>query len=269
MFFGASKILWALIQPLNFLFLLMALGLLLSLKWEKAGIRLLILSVSLFLLLGFLPIGHSMMVYLETRYERPAKLPKEVEGIILLGGAVNAELSIVHKYPVTYNSAERLSDAIQLSRKYPVAEFVVSGGSGHFGRPDAKETPFVSLYLRQLRVSNPWVIYEDKSRNTYENALFSDALVLPNKGERWILITSAFHMPRAVAAFDKVGWEVIPYPTDHRTSGRHEWFPEGFSLLENYEHLDIALREFVGIAVYYLTGKSTLFWPGKIVRSGE
>lgn len=257
MFFIVSKVAWALLKPLSLLAVLFAAGLLVSMKKPKAGVRIIAFSALLFLALGVLPAGHNMMVYLETRFERPRTLPVDVEGIIVLGGAVNGALSHHHQYPVTYGTAERLHEFVRLSRRYPYADQVVSGGSGHLGQPGAIEAPYARRLLEDMGVRVEWVEFEERSRNTYENAVFSAQQVLPQAGERWILITSASHMRRAVAVFESIGWEVIPYPTDHTTDGRYRFYPQT-DIGQSFAHLETALKEFVGYGVYRLTGKIAL-----------
>ena len=105
------------------------------------------------------------------------------------------------------------------------------------------------------------VVYEDRSRNTFENALFTRDLVKPKEGERWLLVTSAMHMPRAVGVFRKVGFPVIAYPVDFRTNG--EFWRAGVpgdtgsavSMVEN------AMHEWLGLIAYRLTGKTDALFP--------
>ena len=266
MFFAASKILWIFIKPLNLLLILLLLGLALRLKWKRTGAFVLSLTCILFLVLGTLPVGHNALVYLETRYERPGQLPEEVEGIIVLGGALNGALSHKHKYPVAYSTAERLHEFVRLSKDYPMADGLVSGGSGHFMHPEFSEAPYSRMFLQDMGMNVDWIEFEETSKNTYENAVFSKAQILPNHGERWILITSAFHMPRSVSIFKHIGWDVIPYPTDHKTKGEYSLMPR-FDVLKNFRELELALKEYIGSFVYYHTGKSALPFPNKIVGS--
>ena len=106
---------------------------------------------------------------------------------------------------------------------------------------------------------------ERRSRNTAENAEFSKALVAPKAGERWLLVTSAFHMPRSIGLFRKAGFAVEPYPVDWRVGGRDDLFtlPE-LRRLTGWASVDVGVREWIGLVAYRLTGKIDEFLPGPI-----
>jgi uncharacterized SAM-binding protein YcdF (DUF218 family) len=103
---------------------------------------------------------------------------------------------------------------------------------------------------------------ENKSRNTAENAEFSKELARPRPGETWLLVTSAYHMPRSVGLFRKVGFPVVPWPSDYRTSGR-----EGVGFFRDNEvdalqNTTLALREWIGLIAYWLSGRIDSILPG-------
>jgi uncharacterized SAM-binding protein YcdF (DUF218 family) len=103
------------------------------------------------------------------------------------------------------------------------------------------------------------LLAEDRSRDTYENAVFSRDLVAPQREDVWILVTSAMHMPRAVGCFRRLAWEVVPYPVDYRaeTAPRPSFF-----LSEHLELLDVAAKEWVGLVAYRLLGHTDALFPG-------
>ena len=109
-------------------------------------------------------------------------------------------------------------------------------------------------FLRDQQLPSRRILFEDRARNTYENAVFSRSLAQPRPGERWLLVTSAAHMPRAVGCFEQLGWPVIAYPVDYRTTGRLERGRGSTSSLRLRE-LDEAGRAWVGLVVYWLTGR--------------
>jgi len=107
------------------------------------------------------------------------------------------------------------------------------------------------------------VIFERESRNTFENVADSKALVHPAPGETWILVTSAFHMPRSVGLFRAQGWPVIPDPVDYKT-GTGQYEAGGFSI-DLTGHLDLlsqAIKEWIGLLANRIMGHSETFFPG-------
>ena len=115
-------------------------------------------------------------------------------------------------------------------------------------------------FLRSHGLDEARVIFEDRARDTHENALLSKPLAAPEPGERWLLVTSASHMPRAVGAFRQVGWPVIPYPVDFRTGGelRLVAAPDAG---QRWRELDHAARSWIGLIAYRLTGRIPSLLP--------
>jgi uncharacterized SAM-binding protein YcdF (DUF218 family) len=258
MFFIISKIFWVLIKPLNFLFILMAIGFFIRIFSRKAGQGVIVFAAFFFVFLGIMPIGPNLMVYLESRYERPANLPERVDGIIVLGGAFDGQLSHEHGYPVGNSSTERIHDFIRLGKQYPDAKLLFSGGSGRPLQQKYKEAPVIQSFFKDMGVSQQNLMLEPVSRNTSQNVTFSYNLLQPKDDEVWILITSAYHMQRAMSVFETIGWNVIPYPTDHNMPPEYVFLPKEFNVSKNFHMLEIALKELIGSTVYYLSGKSSL-----------
>ena len=147
-----------------------------------------------------------------------------------------------------------------LSNRYPKAKLIFSGGSGSLFLQNYKEAKVIAPLLRQLGIDQERIILEDQSRNTFENAVFSHRLVKPKNDEVWLLITSAFHMPRCVGAFRKAGWQVIPYPVDYQTTSR-EILPIQFNFTGGVASLGNALHEILGLLFYWLYGKTDELFP--------
>ena len=103
---------------------------------------------------------------------------------------------------------------------------------------------------------------ERRSRNTQENAEFSKALVNPKDGERWLLVTSAYHMPRSVGLFRKAGFAVEPYPVDWRVGGASDLLRFAPVAAEGLERTDIAMREWIGLTAYWASGRIDQWFPG-------
>lgn len=260
-FFWISKLVWLVISPDSLLFLLVVGGwLCLVLHWQKMGRRLIALAALLFLLIGFLPLGEWLIAPLENRFPTNPALPATVDGVIVLGGTVDPELSVLWGQPEISDAAERLTAFVDLANRYPAARLVFTGGSGSLLQQEHKEADVVDEVFFQLGYVNHPVQFEGESRNTYENAVNSKQLVHPVPGETWLLVTSAFHMPRSVGVFCAQQWPVLPYPVDHISRRGQLWRVE-FDVLNHLNKLDTALREWLGLAAYRFSGKTSSLLP--------
>ncbi|WP_316976510.1 YdcF family protein [Shumkonia mesophila] len=262
MFFSLSKILWWFAAPANVLFLLLAAGvLLLWTRWRRLGRGLATLAVLLFMTITALPLGSWMIQQLEDRFPMVSPLPPKVDGIVVLGGAVNPWMTVERGQVALGDHADRLTEFAALARRYPEARLIFSGGTGSLTRQDIKEADIIAPLWEQIGLDGRRIVYENQSRNTYENAVLSFPLARPRPGETWIMVTSAFHMPRAVGCFRKAGWTILPYPVDYKT-GRS--FLSDFSLnpASRLMSLNAAAHEWLGLVFYRLTGKTDSLFPG-------
>jgi len=159
-------------------------------------------------------------------------------------------------------AAERLLAAVDLYRRYPTARIVFTGGSGNvvFGGPP--ESGMAARFLQSLGVPRERIEVESRSRNTMENAVNTKRLVEPKPGERWLLITSAAHMPRAMGLFREAGFFVEAYPVDWQTGGWRDIATQSLSLLGGFVHLDNAAHEWVGLVVDRINGRTSTLFPG-------
>lgn len=257
MSFVLGKLFWGFAAPGNLLLLLLLAGL----PWNRrrrAGGRLIMAAVLVLLAIAVLPVGQWMIAPLEARFPAPA-LPARVDGIIVLGGAVEQGITQVHGQVALNDAAERLTEAAVLARRYPEARLVVSGGSGRlFPRGDSEGAVMRRFFVEQ-GIPADRITVEGRSRNTYENALFSEELVRPQPGQVWLLVTSAAHMPRAVGCFRHVGWSVLAYPVDYRTG---EETLLDFALAEHLRLVDLAAKEWVGLIAYRAAGRIDSLFPG-------
>jgi len=261
MFFALSKILWFFLQPLNVAILLIC-GAMLALHfgrrrwatWMGMG------CCAVLVIFAVLPTGYVLTQFLESRYAAPDPLPRHVDGIIMLGGVLDSDIGLAHGEPQMGGTAERLITFANLGYRYRGARLIFSSGLGNLRQNGTSEGSMAAQALSDIGF-NPGrrLIIEDQSRTTYENALLSRALAKPQNGQTWLMVTSAWHMPRAMGVFEKQGWHVIPVPTDFRTGGegRSIWRygPGGF--LDNLSMSHLALKELGGIAFYALSGKWT------------
>lgn len=265
MFFAASKILFFLIQPSTVLVLVLAVGLVLA--WcGRRGKGLEIASAGLVLLVtaGLLPIGNLLLMPLEERFPFPTATPEDgFAGLIILGGFEDGWVSAGRPGLAINEAAERLTEGVRLAWRLPDAKVVCTGGVASVLLPGAGAAKPVGDFLADAGIARERIVLEGKSRNTYENATFTRALIDAAPHTRWLLVTSAYHMPRAIGVFRTAGFNVTAYPVDYRT---HDWG----DLLRPFEsvpagltRLDLAAKEWIGLIVYRLTGRTHALFPAR------
>ena len=261
-YWKTSKILWEVGNPDMLMLLILVIGtILLWLGRQKAARILLTLVTVALLTFFFLPVDKWILWPLENRFPLAVSLPVNVDGIIVLGGAEDPLASAFRKQPQVNGAAERLIAFVSLANQYPKAKLVFTGGTGHLSLQEYKGADTARAVLKQLGFNSDRVLFESQSRNTIENVLLSHRLVQPKAGEKWILITSASHMPRSVGLFRKVEWQVIPYPVDYLTTGvlQYDWMTGGFFVIGQF---NVGLREWIGCFVNWVLGNSLEFFPG-------
>jgi len=261
--FVISKLLWAVLQPGNLFFAALCLAAaLLWTRWRRAGRLLLVALLGAGAAIAVLPFGQWLLAPLENRFAAFAHLPERVDGIIVLGGTVDPVLTRARGgRPAVNGSVERLFAFADMARHWPDARLVYSGGSGYLFEQDFKESEGVRRVLPLLGLDPGRVLFEDRSRNTYENAAFSRAKARPAPGEVWVLITSARHMPRAHGTFQAAGWPTLAYPVDFVTDGRYRLSPR-FQFAEGLSGLAAGLKEWLGLLSYYVAGRTDALLPG-------
>jgi uncharacterized SAM-binding protein YcdF (DUF218 family) len=262
--FLIGKALWFLLTPSNSLTLLALCGTVVSLAARRArkAAWIALFGIIGLLLCGLSPLGYWLATPLESRFPAPRPLPQEIAGFIVLGGGLRI-YDTTHADALSVNDAgDRLIALGDLARRYPAAKIVFSGGAGDVFGEEEPEADLVRRYAGTLGVDPARLIVEDRSRTTYENALFTRALVEPGEGEIWLLVTSAWHMPRAVGAFRQAGFKVTAYPVDFRSPGpRFVW--RGFEEVARGLRLaDLAAKEWVGLLAYRLMGRTDALLPG-------
>ncbi len=263
MFYYVSKIAWFFTTPSNFLLSLILLGLVLALfrRLRPFGIGLSLATAVLTLGLGLLPVSTYLMVPLEERFPPFRDDGKPVDGIILLGGSVEAADSVARGQLVSNESAERVLDTIQLAHRYPNARILISGGGGTVFGDGVGESPVIAGYFKSIGIEPGRIIVEDRSRTTSENAFYSREMVQLREGERWLLVTSAWHMPRAVGVFEKAGFPVTAYPVDFRTGGGSNNLRPFAFVSDGLRRLDVVAKEWIGLIGYYLTDRMNTLFP--------
>jgi uncharacterized SAM-binding protein YcdF (DUF218 family) len=256
LFFFLSKTLGIMLLPVNFLIGIGLLGaILLATRFSSLGRKLLMVSALLLAICGFSPLGNLVLYPLESRFPPWDAARGAPDGIVVLGGSIDADLSVAHGTAAFTAAAGRLIEAAALAHRYPNARVIFSGGSANLISADAREADYAADIFESLGVSRERLTMERRSRNTQENAEFSKAIAAPKSGERWLLVTSAYHMPRSVGLFRKAGFAVEPYPVDWRTGKPEDILEFSPVAVEGLERTDIGIREWIGLTAYWVTGK--------------
>jgi uncharacterized SAM-binding protein YcdF (DUF218 family) len=241
MFYPISKAIWLVVAPTNVLILITAAATLwAALRVSKWAVWLAAAGACALVIGGFTPVSYWLTVPLEDRFPQwEAGSQTVVDGIIVLGG----------------ESGERITVLAELTREFPQARLVYSGAGENSDAEDLL-TKFGRLGGNRERVT-----METRSRNTFENAVYSKELIKPNSNERWLLVTAALHIPRAVGCFRRAGFKVEAYPTQY-TTREGSYLKTAFGLGSNaLTRLDAAMKEWIGLLVYRLTGKTSELFP--------
>ena len=262
MFFFLSKTAAYLLLPSN-LFIALGLGgfAFCFTRWRCAGARIALGSTFILLAFAFLPLGSVLMNALENRFPAWDAAHGAPDGIIVLGGSIDPGLSLDRGSPVVATAAGRIIAMADLARQFPSARIVYSGGNGSLIPGKPAEADFIYPLLDAFGVPRARVILETRSRNTEENAVFTKAIANPKPGERWLLVTSAAHMPRAVGCFRRIGFPVEVYPTDWQTQ-RGVRFVPSLEPAKNLVNTDNAVHEWLGLLAYWLSGRTSELLPG-------
>jgi len=259
--FYLSKFAWAILQPSNFIAILLALGLvLLALRKRTAALRLIVAATALYIIAAFSPLATWLLHPLE--HHTTAGTERDVagaSGIIVLGGSLSGAIPTPGGAVSVGPSSERVTEALRLALKHPELPVIFSGGNGSVlqsADAELNEARAAERFFESFGIAPPRLRLEDRSRNTLENATFSAAMLRPKPDQRWILVTSAFHMRRAAALFEAQGFRVVPWPVGSMTSGRGDLEPFG-SGSDGLRHIDIASKEWLGLFVSWLRGDLT------------
>lgn len=258
-----AKIIDFCVQPSALLLILVLLGT--ALLWTRhrtAGRRLLLAGAALFVVGGLLPLSTWLILPLEERFTRADLSGRAVDGIIVLGGAEDARVARGRHTHALNEAGERITEAAALARRFPKATVVYTGGAAEILFAPMVEADAAKLVLQDFGVGGDRLVLEPNARNTWENAVYTKALVKPKPGQRWLLITSASHMPRAIGAFRKAGFPVEPWPVDYRTAGPEDAWRLFSSPSEGLRRLELTVHEWVGLLLYRILGRTDALLPG-------
>ncbi len=263
MFFPLSKIFWLVAEPVTLLAVVALVGVALGCtRFARTGRAIMVGAILGLALCLLTPLGALLLRPLETRFPMPAADLPEPTGIIVLGGSVSQPRSAASGQVVLAGDANRLTSGVELARRYPRARLVFTGGNGSFWQDHGPEASGARRLWQALGVPDDQMLFESRSRNTWENAVLTRDLVDPKQGETWLLVTSAWHMPRSVGIFRHAGFSVIPYPVaQHTLGGALDWWAHD-NILERVFMLEVSVREWIGLVAYHLTGKTDELFPG-------
>ena len=259
--FLLSKILWFPARPGHFALIIGAIGLAMIWRGRRFGLWLVLGCLTFFFLLIATPISQFILLPLEDRFPRPAAAPARVDGIVVLGGAVDQNITEARGIPAINGAAERMTEAVALARRFPNARIAFTGGQGSLVHGGVTEADVARQFFESLGLSGPRVIYEAQAANTHQNAVLTWDLLQPKADEVWLLVTSASHMPRSMGVFRKAGWkDIIAWPVNYRTG-------HGFAALydapfpERLSQFEWGFREWIGLVAYRLMGRTDAIFP--------
>lgn len=262
-FFSFLNFLWSTFHPIQVLMYLLLVGLIVNLFSKNKLFKVVnLITLILFILIVFLPNGTYLLWKLENTYSKPKIFPDKIDGMLILGSGTDPLLTDQHGQVTLTESIERITESIELIKKFPDAKVVYSGGM-----PTAKSQEKLSgvdvakMFFTRMKIDVNKIIFEDQSKDTYENFIFSKKFINNTDGEKWLLVTSASHMKRAMSVAEKLGLNFIPYPVDYIVHKNYSWkvnyFLKGRRFLKNLNHFKIAAHEYVGLIAYYLSKRSS------------
>lgn len=262
MSFVLGKIFWYLAQPANLLLLVLLAGWLLLLAGaRRLGHLLLFLALATLAAIAVLPVGAWVLLPLEDRLPAHPTIAEPVDGIVVLGGSVDSWISAARGMPALTEYGDRMTSAAILARRHPQARILVTSGEAAILPEGTSEGPQMRRLLVDLGIDEARILVDPEARNTWENARNARRLANPGPEERWLLVTSAFHMPRALGTFRRVGWDVVPYPVDYKTTGKGG-LSFGFNLRAGLERVHLGLKEWLALVAYRLLDRTDTLFPG-------
>lgn len=254
--FLAAKILALLTQPLAWVIALLLGSLLVSRRRPPLGRRLAWSALAVLLAIGWQPLPDLLIRRLESQY---AEIPPQADlrgyvGMVVLGGALESGyVAQAHTQPLLTDAAERMTAPVATRLRNPHLRVVFTGGEGSWLGTGPTEAERARKFFDSLGLNGQPIEYEAASRNTYENAVLTAQLPGVNISQRWLLVTSAWHMPRSMATFAKAGWNVTAYPVDFRTGADTPWTE--YSLGDGIARWQLVLHEGLGLLAYRLSGR--------------
>ncbi|MFM9941486.1 MAG: YdcF family protein [Hyphomicrobiaceae bacterium] len=262
--YAFANIVWFLAQPSSLIWLTLAVGLILRRipRYEQRGRRLAFAGAALLLLVGLSPMANVLMLTLEQSFAGSSAKAADITGIIVLGGGEDGRISSARDQLTLNEGGERISQAVVLARQYPNARLIFTGGAGAVLREAQPGGDMVVKFWREAGIDPARITLEGNSLTTYENAQFTRDLLQPKPGQTWLLVTSAFHMPRSMGLFRKAGFNVVAHPVDYRTKDGSDVWRMFNSIPRGLQRFDEATREWTSLLAHRLLGRTDALLPG-------
>jgi uncharacterized SAM-binding protein YcdF (DUF218 family) len=262
MFPYITRIGWLLVSPVSMIMLLLlAALLLLCVGRRRLAATALVLATLLLGLFCFTTFAYLLLSPLEGRFVRPAE-PARIDGIVVLGGGMDDEVTTARGSWELNRSGDRFVEALRLALRHPEARILIAGAGPVLTAGQDTEAEAGARFFRDFGIAPERLLLEGKSRNTEENAVNAKAVAQPKPGETWLLVTSAFHMPRAAGLFRRAAFDVIPWPTDYLAAGTEGIGLKPTQAAENLAISNIAVRVWLALLGYYATGRIDEILPG-------
>lgn len=259
--FIAAKFLAFVTQPLAWAALLLIVALVVMNRPNRVrrqrGSGFMTSALLILLLQGWEPLPDALLRHLENKHPgpQPGSSLSAFAGVVVLGGALEPSYVMQgNQQPALNSAAERMTAPVSLQRQFPHLRLLFTGGEGELFTQGMNEAERAKVFFDSLGVPPSRVVYESTSRTTFENATVSASLPGIYPSQPWLLLTSAYHMPRAFAAFTKAGWNVTPYPVDFQSGKATPW--SQYSMAAGARKWKLALHEIFGLWAYKLAGRT-------------
>lgn len=263
MSFILSKVFWLAAQPLSAAFFAILLSLFSGwIGWRRMRSFLALLATLILFLTLYTTSGAWLLQKLEDRIARPEALPSSLSCILILGGGFETEVTTSRGGFELNQGGDRFTEGLRLARLNPNARILVSGGDGSLGGTYEGDADAAVRFFEAFGISRGRIVQEATSRNTHENAVNTRGILEKEGLDNCVLITSAFHMPRSIGLFRKNGMSVIPWPVDYRTPVNVQFGLDFTQPSRNTQLMTTAVREWIGLLAYYLTGRTHALVPG-------
>jgi len=246
-----------LFDPVAWVFYLMVAALIAGhYRRAKTQDHLTAIAALLLVCLMVLPVDQVLSRPLENQYPRRPPPPAHVDGIVILDNSANAQVFATRHVQGPNAGVIRILAGADLARRYPSATLIYSGTAGGTPGQRAAELAAVQNVFALTGIAPGRITFERTSRDTGENLANSMKLVHPGKDQTWILVTSAIHMPRAMAIARKLGWKMVPWPSDYISTPTGRGYRIAYPS-EGLMDVDRALHEWIGLLFYRLTGRAS------------